>query len=178
LTLRNTRRYGGYIIHVGIILMAIGITGSAFNQDVEAPMPYAASMQIGPYRLISQSYTQDDNPNFSTEAEIIRVERGGEAIATLYPSRRFYKASSQAQSMVAIRSRPLEDLYLVYAGDDPNTQQPILHAYLNPLVMWIWIGTLVVVFGTLLALLPGRKPEGEAAARAAPVAAEEPALAQ
>ena len=165
LTLRNTRRYGGYIIHVGIILMAIGITGSAFNKDVEAPMPYAATMRVGPYTLTSQSYTQDDNPNFSSAAEIIRVERGGKYVATMYPSRRFYKVSNQAQSMVAIRSRPLEDLYLVYAGDDPTSQQPILHAYLNPLIMWIWIGTLVVVFGTLVALLPNRK----LAARAAPV---------
>lgn len=163
LTLRNRRRYGGYVIHVGIMLMAIGITGSAFNKDVEAAMPYQASMQIGPYRLTSESYTQDDNPNFSSEAEIIRVTRNGQYVATMYPSRRFYKASNQAQSMVAIRSRPLQDLYLVYAGDDPNTRQPILHAYLNPLIMWIWVGTLVVLAGTLIALLPGgptteRKP--------------------
>ncbi len=170
LTLRNTRRYGGYIIHVGIILMAIGITGQAFNKDVEAPMPYGATMHIGPYTLVSQSYTQDDNPNYSTEAEIVQVQRGGRVVATMYPSRRFYKASNQAQSMVAIRSRPLQDLYLVYAGDDPNTHQPILHAYLNPLVMWIWIGTLVVVAGILVALLPGRKPDA-GKPRAAPAEA-------
>jgi len=156
LTLRNTRRYGGYIIHIGIILIAIGITGSAFNKDVEAAMPYQATMQIGSYKLVSQSYTQDDNPNYSTEAEIIQVQQNGRTVATMYPSRRFYKASNQAQSMVAIRSRPLEDLYLVYAGDDPNTHQPILHAYLNPLISWIWIGALVVVFGTLVALVPSR----------------------
>ena len=167
LTMRNTRRYGGYIIHVGIILMAIGITGAAFNKDVEAPMPYQASMHIGPYQLISQSYTQDDNPNVSSEAEIIEVRENGRYLATMYPARRFYKASNQAQSIVAIRSRPLEDLYLVYAGDDPNTQTPILHAYLNPLIMWIWIGTLVMVFGTLVALLPSRKAEA-----ARPAAAE------
>ncbi len=159
LTMRNTRRYGGYIIHVGIILMAVGITGSAFNKDVEAPMPYGASMHIGPYQLTSQSYTQDDNANFSSEAEIIEVRRDGRDIATMYPSRRFYKASNQAQSMVAIRTRPLEDLYLVYAGDDPTSQQPILHAYLNPLIVWIWIGTLVVVFGILVALLPNRRAD-------------------
>ncbi|MGH9465722.1 MAG: heme lyase CcmF/NrfE family subunit [Terriglobales bacterium] len=159
LTMRNTRRYGGYIIHIGIVLMAIGITGAAFNQSVEAPMPYQATMQIGPYQLVSESYTQDDNPNFSSEAEIVQVRQNGRAVATLYPSRRFYKASNQAQSIVAIRSRPSADLYLVYAGDDPNTHTPILHAYMRPLIMWIWVGTLVVVFGTLLALLPSRKSD-------------------
>ena len=159
LTSRNTRRYGGYIIHVGIVLMAMGITGSAFNKDVEAPMPYQATMQVGPYQLISESYTQDDNPNYSSEAEMIQVRENGKYVATMYPSRRFYKASNQAESMVAIRSRPLADLYLVYAGDDANTNQPILHAYWNPLMMWIWIGTLVVIFGTLVALLPNRAQE-------------------
>ncbi|MGH9474809.1 MAG: heme lyase CcmF/NrfE family subunit [Terriglobales bacterium] len=175
LTMRNTRRYGGYIIHVGIILMAIGITGSAFNHSVEAPMPFHGTMRIGPYQLVSQSYTQDDNPNFSSEAEIIAVRQHGRTIATMYPSRRFYKASSQAQSMVAIRSRPLADLYLVYAGDDANTHVPVLHAYLEPLIMWIWIGTLVVVFGTLIALLPSRKNEpGPAPLRERAEAADAP----
>ncbi|TAN20891.1 MAG: heme lyase CcmF/NrfE family subunit [Acidobacteria bacterium] len=159
LTSRNTRRYGGYIIHIGIILMAIGITGAAFNQSVEAPMPYQGKIQIGSYQLVSESYTQDDNPNYSTEAEIIQVRQNGRVVDTLYPSRRFYKASNQAQSMVAIRSEPSGDLYLVYAGDDPNTHVPILHAYIRPLIMWIWVGTIVVIFGTLIALLPSRKSD-------------------
>ncbi|MGH9481269.1 MAG: heme lyase CcmF/NrfE family subunit [Terriglobales bacterium] len=176
LTMRNTRRYGGYIIHVGIILMAIGITGSAFNRDVEAPMPYQATIKIGPYQLVSESYTQDDNANFAAEAEIIQVRRNGRYVATMYPARRFYKASNQAQSIVAIRSRPLEDLYLVYAGDDPNTQQPILHAYLNPLISWIWLGALVVVAGTLIALLPSRRTDARRSpTQEAAAAAEAPA---
>ncbi|MGH9418188.1 MAG: heme lyase CcmF/NrfE family subunit [Terriglobales bacterium] len=174
LTARNTRRYGGYIVHVGVILLAIGITGSAFNQDREAMMPDQATMQVGPYQLVSQSYTQDDNPNYSSESEIIQVRRDGRPVATMYPSRRFYKASNQAESMVAIRSRPLADLYLVYAGDDPNTQTPILHAYWNPLISWIWIGTLVMLGGTVIALLPNRKPE-PAPAAPRPTQAREPA---
>ncbi|MGH9414689.1 MAG: heme lyase CcmF/NrfE family subunit, partial [Terriglobales bacterium] len=159
LTSRNTRRYGGYIIHVGIILMAIGITGAAFNRSAEAPMPYQARLQIGSYTLVSESYTQDDNSNYSTEAEIVQVRQNGHVVDTMFPSRRFYKASNQAQSMVAVRSRPAGDLYLVYAGDDPNTHTPILHAYIRPLIMWIWVGTIVVIFGTLIALLPSRKSD-------------------
>jgi cytochrome c-type biogenesis protein CcmF len=86
----------------------------------------------------------------------VRVDQGGREIATMYPSRRFYKASNQTQSMVADRSTLLSDLYLVYAGDDPETNQPILHAYWNPLIAWIWIGALVIGFGTIIALLPSR----------------------
>ncbi|MHB8735290.1 MAG: heme lyase CcmF/NrfE family subunit [Terriglobales bacterium] len=156
LTLRNTRRYGGFVVHVGIMLMAVGITGSAFNRDVEGPIPYKAHLQLGPYTLISQANTQDDNENYSSEAAIIDVTRNGRHITTLYPSRRMYKASQQAASMVAIHSTPLEDIYLVYAGDDPMTRQPILHAFLNPLVFWVWAGAVVLVLGILIALLPNR----------------------
>ena len=156
LTMRNTRRYGGYIIHVGIVLLAVGIAGSGFNQQTEGPMPYRAKLAVGPYTLTSLAYTQDDNANFSSEALIVRVDKNGREIATMYPSRRFYKASNQTQSMVADRSTLLSDLYLVYAGDDPETNQPILHAYWSPLIAWIWIGALVIGFGTIIALLPSR----------------------
>ena len=177
LTLRNTRRYGGYIVHIGIVLIAVGLAGSGFNKDIEAPMPYHAQTAIGPYTLISQANTQDDNANYSSQSAIIEVLKNGEKIDTLYPSRRFYKASGQVESMVAIRSRPLEDLYLVYAGNDPSNNQPILHAYLNPLIMWIWIGAIIVVFGILLALLPGRQAESSTPARIVAVEPQEVASA-
>jgi cytochrome c-type biogenesis protein CcmF len=166
LSLRNTRRYGGYIVHIGIVLIAVGLAGSGFNKDVEGPMPYRGHMQIGAYTLISQNVTQDDNANYSSQSAIIEVKKDGRTIDTLYPARRFYKASGQVESIVAIRSRPLEDLYLVYAGNDPSTNNPILHAYLNPLIMWIWIGAIVVALGILLALTPGRKPAASPATAA------------
>ena len=59
--------------------------------------------------------------------------------------------------MVSIYSSLREDLYVVYAGQDPDTNLPVIHAYLNPLVKWVWLGGVIVVFGTLLALLPNRR---------------------
>ncbi len=154
---RNTRRYGGYIVHLGVVLLFIGIAGSGFNRDVQAAMPYHARMAIGPYSLISESYTQNDNPNYRSESMIVRVERQGKYVETLYPARRFYKASRQAQSIIAVHTTPLADLYLVYGGHDPTTGQPILHAYYNPLTIWVWLGAIVLVLGTLVALLPNRR---------------------
>src|ERR1019366_6090838 len=61
------------------------------------------------------------------------------------------------QTMVALQSSPLHDLYVVYAGRSPDTNQPVIHAYLNPLVKWIWFGGIVVVLGTILAMLPNRR---------------------
>ncbi|PYU18814.1 MAG: hypothetical protein DMG32_25625, partial [Acidobacteria bacterium] len=75
----------------------------------------------------------------------------------LYPERRFYPANEQSGTMVAIYSTLKEDLYVVYAGRSPETQQPVIHAYLNPLVKWIWLGGAIVVLGTILALVPNRQ---------------------
>ena len=75
----------------------------------------------------------------------------------LYPTRRFYPSNQESGTMVAISSTLREDLYVVYAGTNPDTNLPVIHAYLNPLVKWIWLGGCVVVLGTILALLPNRQ---------------------
>ena len=96
---RNTRRYGGYIVHFGVALVVIGILGTPFNKEVEKEMGFGDKVSIGPYTLVCQSYTQDDNPNYGSEPAIINVFRGGKQITTMYPERRFYKASGQPQTM-------------------------------------------------------------------------------
>ena len=159
ITRRNTRRYGGYLIHIGVVLIVIGFAGLPFNQDKEQEMGFGDKMQIGHYTLVCQSYTQDDKPNYSSEWAVIDVYRGGKQIATMYPERRFYKASEQTATMVANRSRPNEDLYLVYTGRNQDTGRPIIKAHVNPLVMWIWIGVLVVLVGTIIALFPNMKSQ-------------------
>jgi cytochrome c-type biogenesis protein CcmF len=158
ITRRNTRRYGGYLIHLGVVLVIIGFAGLPFNQDKEQEMGFGDKMQIGHYTLVCQSYTQDDKPNYGSEWAVLDVYKDGKKIDTMYPERRFYKASEQTATMVANRSRPNEDLYLVYTGRNPDTGRPIIKAHVNPLVMWIWIGVHVILIGTLIALLPNMKP--------------------
>ena len=159
ITRRNTRRYGGYLIHIGVVLVAIGFAGLPFNVDKEQEMGFGDKMQIGHYTLVCQSYTQDDKPNYSSEWAVIDVYKNGKQIGTMYPERRFYKASEQTATMVANRSRPNEDLYLVYTGRNQDTGRPILKAHVNPLVMWIWIGVHIVLIGTIIALFPNMKPQ-------------------
>ncbi len=156
LTRRNTRRYGGYIVHFGVIVIVIGIAGTAFNRQNEQKLGVGDKMQLGPYTLVGRSYTQDDNPNYASESAIVDVFKSGKQIDTMYPERRMYKASGQTATIVANRSTPREDLYLVYAGRTDDTQVPIIRAHLNPLVMWIWVGVYIVVFGTGVALVPNR----------------------
>ncbi|HTA23461.1 MAG TPA: cytochrome c-type biogenesis CcmF C-terminal domain-containing protein [Terriglobales bacterium] len=159
LTRRNTRRYGGYIVHFGVIVVVIGFAGSAFNQDKEQEMGYGDKLTIGSYTLVCQSYTQDDNPNYGSEWAVMNVFKGGKQIATLNPERRFYKASQQTSTMPSIRSTVSNDLYIVYEGQNPDTGRPIIRAHLNPLVMWIWVGVWIMIVGTVVAMVPNSVPE-------------------
>jgi len=154
LTRRNTRRYGGYIVHFGIVLIFIGISGQAFNQSIERTMSYKQSFNLGPYRVECLDYSQDSNPNYDTEFAMLNVYRGGHLVTKLAPELRFYTASQQPSTIVANHSTLAWDLYVIYAGKDPSTGQPVIKAFLNPLVSWIWIGLLVTIFGTGIALLP------------------------
>jgi cytochrome c-type biogenesis protein CcmF len=151
---RNTRRYGGYIVHFGIVVMFIGIAGGAFNQSHEQEMGSGDAMTLGPYRLVCQTFTQDSNKNFDTEYALLDVFRGGKKITQLAPERRFYQASQTSSTMVALHSTLASDLYVIYEGRNPDTDKPIIKVFLNPLMNWIWIGVLIVVVGTFLALVP------------------------
>jgi cytochrome c-type biogenesis protein CcmF len=158
LTRRNMRRYGGYIVHFGVIVIMIGFAGAAFNQDQEKEMGYGDKLSLGPYTLVCRSYTQDDNPNYGSEWAVMEVFKGGKQIATMTPERRFYKASQQISTMPTVHSTVKEDLYLVYEGLNPDSGRPIIKAHLNPLVMWIWVGVWIMIMGTVVALIPNALP--------------------
>jgi cytochrome c-type biogenesis protein CcmF len=157
LTRRNTRRYGGYIIHFGIVVMFIGIAGGAFNQAREMEMSYGDTLSIGNYRLVCMSITQDSTPNYDTNYALLDVYRGSKKITQLSPEKRVYFPGSdheQSSTIVALHSTPLADLYTVFEGNNPDTGRPIIKVFLNPLIAWIWIGVVIVVIGTFVALVP------------------------
>ncbi len=164
LTQRNTRRYGGYIIHFGIVLIFVGITGSAFNQQREQEMLAGERMELGPYTFQLREMTGEDNPNYAAQTAVLDIHRGQQMVGTLRPERRFYKASRQPTTEVAIRMQMNEDIYIVFSGMTPQqegeTPRAVISAHLNPLVNWIWLGGLVLVIGTLIALMPSQPSAG------------------
>ena len=180
---RNTRRYGGYIVHLGVAMVVLGILGTPFNREAEKEMGYGDQLTIGQYTLVCRSYTQDDKPNYASEWAVVDVYKrghvGGAPLETMYPERRFYKASQQAQTMPQIHphfTNPfvVSDLYLVYEGLNQDTGRPIIKAHLNPMVHSIWLGLLVMVFGTVIALVPNAEAVSArvpARVQAAPVGA-------
>jgi cytochrome c-type biogenesis protein CcmF len=154
LTHRNTRRYGGYLVHMGIVLMFVGWTGTAFNRNTTAEVQIGNSFSLGPYTMKVARLNQGDDQNYKWESAVLEVTKNGSPIGTLEPERRFYKASQQPLGHVALRNRLDDDLYINFASGEG--QKVTLQAYIFPLVSWIWIGTLVLVFGTLIALVPSK----------------------
>jgi len=167
---RNTRRYGGYVVHIGMALIFIGVLGTPLNRTAEKEMGFGDKIDIGPYSLVSRSFTQDETPNYSSSIAILDVYRGGKLITTLYPESRFFTATQQPQHVPSVYSPLREDLYVVFEGQNQDTGRPIIKAHLNPLVSWLWIGVLVMLFGTVLALFPNA-PVPVRAVAAAPVTA-------
>ena len=158
LTRRNTRRYGGYIIHIGVVIVVVGLAGAAFNRSQESELGLNSTMAIGPYTLQCVGFTQDSNLNYDSEYALLDVYQNGKKQFQMTPEKRVYLASQQPQTMVAIHSVLSWDLYVVYEGTNPDTGQPIIKAFLNPLVSWIWAGVVFMVFGTFVALVPSLVP--------------------
>src|ERR1019366_8510795 len=178
---RNTRRYGGYIIHFRIVVMFIGIAGGAFNQAREMEMATGSSLDIGPYHLVSAGKTEDSLPEYDTHYARLDVYRNGKYVMELSPEKRTYFAGTdheQSSTIVALHSTAQADLYTVYEGENPDTGMPIIKVFLNPLIAWIWIGVVIVVLGTFIALAPNlvRTPVARRQEDSVPAGPRTPAL--
>ena len=156
LTHRNTRRYGGYIVHMAIVFMFIGFTGSAFNQNKTVEVSPGNSFAIGHYNLKVTDQQDGENDNYVWRRLAIDVMSGGKQLATLRPEKRMYKASRTPTSEVAIRRRINEDLYVNFAGLSNDNQRAVVQAYIFPLVSWIWMGYWILLIGTLICLTPSK----------------------
>ena len=156
LTHRNTRRYGGYLVHMGIVFMFIGFTGKAFDLDKTLQVTKGEKLQLGAYQLSIGDVESGRNENYSWDILNVGVSKGGSDLGTLRPERRLYFASRQPTSNVAIRRRLNDDLYLNFAGASNDGEGTVLQSYVFPLVSWIWIGYWGVLIGTIICLIPSK----------------------
>jgi len=156
---KNKRRYGGYIIHLGIICIFVGITGSsAFQQESMATLKKGESMPIGKYTLTYEGLAHYPTAHKYIVAASMAVLNQGKRIGTLLPEKNFYP-NHPPSTEVAIRSTLREDLYLILAGYEEDGTATI-KALINPLVSWIWIGGGVMTLGTVIVFWPDRKKRG------------------
>jgi cytochrome c-type biogenesis protein CcmF len=156
LTHRNTRRYGGYIVHIGIVAMFVGFTGAAFNQDRTVEVKVGDKFQLSHYELHVKEIKEGDNTNYSWGHAAVDLYRDGKFLQTLTPEQRLYKADRQPSSVVSIRRRLNEDVYLNFAGMNNDGSKAVIQAYTFPLVSWIWIGFWVLLVGNLICLVPSK----------------------
>jgi cytochrome c-type biogenesis protein CcmF len=155
---KNKRRYGGYIVHFGVVLMFVGFAGAAFNQETSGEMAEGDKVTLGKYTFLCNGIKELDTPNYYfLEAALSVTTQNGKHVTNLYPEKRVYKASEQASSEVAMRSNLKEDIYAVFAGMSEESNKAVIQFYLNPLVTWLWIGGIVMLAGTLVCIFPDLK---------------------
>ncbi|HKW50686.1 MAG TPA: heme lyase CcmF/NrfE family subunit, partial [Candidatus Eisenbacteria bacterium] len=149
---KNKRRYGGYIVHLGVVMIFVGVLGSSvFQKEAHAPLKPGESMAIGPYTLTLRGVEQKQIKNAMQTRAAVEVAQGGKSLQTMHPSKAFYAKSQQPMTEVALRPTPAEDLYLILGGVNDDGSASI-QAYINPLVSLVWLGGIVMVCGTLIAL--------------------------
>jgi cytochrome c-type biogenesis protein CcmF len=154
---RNKRRYGGYLVHVGIVLMFLGFAGSGYKQKQIVEATPGQNVTVGDYtvRFDSLKVTQDERKQMVTSE--MTVFRNGAELTRMYPARwYFHGRESEPTSEVAIRRSFGEDLYLVMSDFNLAEQRASLEIHVNPLVNWLWLGFGMLAFGTFIALLPDR----------------------
>jgi len=154
---RNKRRYGGYIVHVGIVLIFFGFAGNARKLDEQAHLKVGQDVKIGKYTIRNNGVKVSDDGQKQMTTAYLSVFVNGEQIDGLYPARWAYRHHEQEPTTeVAMRRTPAEDLYAVLGGFDLADQSATLQLVVNPLVNWIWFGFGVLALGTGIALLPER----------------------
>jgi cytochrome c-type biogenesis protein CcmF len=152
---KNRRRYGGYVIHVGIVMAFVGVAASSvFRTEVQQTLSQGQDFQVGRYRLRFDRIENREDGHMAASAAVLSVFVGDRQIDTLKPEKRFYKKPKQPTTEVANRSTLREDLYVVLGSYDPQSKLATILAYVNPLVVWIWLGGLVAALGTAIAVWP------------------------
>jgi cytochrome c-type biogenesis protein CcmF len=168
---RNRRRYGGYVVHASVVLLAIGVAGSsAYDSVVEGKLARGESLAVGGYTLTYRNLTEQDAANATEIRAVLNVRRGGDSLGTIEAGKNAYSVEQQVSNEVGIRSDKLtgEDLFVIaeQVNDDGTV---FFRIFVKPLVNLIWLAGLVFVLGAVITLWPGAREERRLATRYATV---------
>ena len=154
---RNGRRYGGYIVHLGIVLIGVAVIGNEFYQQTKnVTLAPSETAQVAGYTLEFAGLESDRQPNLTEYgARVVVYDGSDNVIGTVIPKRNVYdKTPDMPTSEVGLRMSPIEDIYVVLNGWEEGGKTATFTIYINPLTTWMWIGGLVLVLGTLIAAWP------------------------
>lgn len=158
---RNRRRYGGYVIHLGVVLMAIGILGiEIFQSETQGTIAQGEQMTLGRYVMVYDSLAQFDTPDGRNVARaVVSVYRDGTFVGELYPRRDYFYEAQQPMTIPGVRSSLEDDFYVLLVSWKPVALEgATFKIYRNPQVNFLWLGGLVFILGTLVAAWPDRDP--------------------
>jgi cytochrome c-type biogenesis protein CcmF len=156
---RNNRRYGGYVVHLGVVMIAVAVTASSMYQiEQSAQLRPGESLTIGEYHLTFNGLHERQEPGVRIVEAQLAVESGRELVGTLISDKRFYRSfERQPSTTVGIRTTPTDDLYVVLAGWEADGSASFI-VFVNPLVIWLWLGGIVALAGSLVAMWPQPRP--------------------
>ena len=171
LFLANNRRYGGYVAHIGVVLVALGITASStFTNEKQQTLRPGESLTVGDYSVRFDELRGRDEPHRFVVEAMVTASRNGKVVGTLDPRLNYYKVRDEPVPTPAVRTSAVNDLYINLLAFDQQGAHATLHVLVEPLVAWIWIGGLVVALGALIGALPLRKRVRPVVAQKAPEA--------
>jgi cytochrome c-type biogenesis protein CcmF len=164
---RNRRRYGGYTIHLGVILMAVGIIGiEMFQTETQGTIAKDQSIQLAGYTMTFRELQEFDlmdargAPMQNVARAIVDVHQGGQYLTTLYPRRDYYYDSEQPMTIPGVRSTLQDDFYILLVDWQPMSNiGATFKIYHNPMVNWLWFGSAIFIIGTFIAAWPEKDPE-------------------
>jgi cytochrome c-type biogenesis protein CcmF len=185
---RNRRRWGGYIVHIGVVLIFTAFAGRAFEVEVRKSLDPGDTVSVASpfghiYTLTYEGISSSREANFDQWVALLSVQKDEEPVGAMSSERRFYRVNQQMVTEVGIRSTPVEDLYVILAdvedfegivANDPDAQRIVVQVMVNPLVGWIWYGGVILTIGSLIALWPAAEVRRRAAS-GSPEATEVPA---
>jgi cytochrome c-type biogenesis protein CcmF len=158
LVTRAKRRYGGYIVHASLVLMYLGFTGAAYDVEKEASLRQGQRLTVGSYELRYDRPRMEVDPNKRMIFTDLTVFSGGKPVGTVSPAKFIYRTHPDMPTTeVAIRSTLLDDVYVIMSKVNPETKVGIFRVIVRPLVAWIWIGSLLLLFGSFVAISPSIK---------------------
>jgi cytochrome c-type biogenesis protein CcmF len=168
LVARNRRRYGGYIVHAGILIYFVAFSGMAFKREQEATLKPGDTVEMRSpfghtYRFTHMGISQYEALNRIVSAATVEVAKDGGRAGIMTSEKRqhvdsFKRPTFEPSTEVGIRSNLQEDLYIVFAGSVEGTEEAVYRFTINPLVWWVWFGGLVLTLGGLITLWPGGAP--------------------
>lgn len=154
LVARSRRRYGGYIVHIGVGFMFLGFVGKSWDLEQEATLTPGQSVEVGDYSLTYRNARMETDAEKRMVFADVEVSAGGRALGTYSPAQFIFIKAQMPTSEVSMVHRVKDDLYMVVGSINPTTKRATFRFHVNPLVSWIWLGVIIMIGGALISLWP------------------------